>query len=152
MAYATESDFRTAFTSAEADQFESRDQAGSGAIAAALDEASGIIDSYLAAVFQLPLSGTYPKLRRACLSGARYLLLKDGLSKESDTYIRWQDFIAWLKDVAAGRALVVDATGAVPAMAGVTAIPPAAGTPVLSVTTSQFQSQYGTGLLPAGLI
>lgn len=68
----------------------------------ALAVADGIIDSYLATRYSLPLASTPIALTEKALDLARFELQRERASEEAKT--RREFAIAWLKDLAAGRA------------------------------------------------
>lgn len=89
---------------------------GSVDIAAVLEEASQEADSYLRARYAVPLTSWGQDLTGAvCRLAAWRLLVRRGLDPDSSAYQAAQDdakaAIAWLRDVAGGRAhLAVDVT------------------------------------------
>ncbi len=77
----------------------------------ALKAASSLADSYLGAVFTVPLASWQDDLRRAVVAIAVYdLMSRRGFNPDgSDQHIRlrYEDAIAWLKMVAAGAVVPV---------------------------------------------
>lgn len=109
MSYATQADMVLALGEDELIQLTDRAEPPVGAIdaivlARALSAADGEIDSYLAARYRLPLASVPVILRDCATDIARYRLHDRGLpDRVRDTY---KDRIAWLRDVAAGKASV----------------------------------------------
>lgn len=107
MTYATQTDLETAFGSSEIEQLTDRAIPPAGAIdatvvARAIDAADGEIDSYLATRYSLPLA-TVPNVLRDCAADiARYRLHDRGAPEIVEA--NYKARIAWLRDVAAGRA------------------------------------------------
>lgn len=73
-------------------------------IARALDSASGVIDGYLSVRYSLPLPTTPATLKDACVAIAVYRLASDPGALTDDMRQRYEDAIAFLKDVAKGIA------------------------------------------------
>ena len=115
-AYATPSDlYRLALRRAALEGIPQADQER------ALEAASRLADSYLQARYRLPLTAWGDDLRRAVAVIAAYdLLAGRGFAPEgADEHIRlrYEDAIAWLRDVSRGAATpvgVVDSTSSVP--------------------------------------
>lgn len=109
MTYAVQADMVTALGSSELVQLTDRADPATGLIDAAvltraLEAADGEIDSYLAARYTLPLASVPVILRDCAIDIARYRLHDRGLPDlVRDAY---KDRIAWLRDVAAGKASV----------------------------------------------
>lgn len=77
----------------------------------ALEDADAMINGYLQARYSLPLSSVPPMLVTVACNIARYQLFEDRVTEIVRQ--RYEDAIAWLKDVAAGRvSLGLDAAGA----------------------------------------
>lgn len=72
------------------------------AITAALDDASADIDSYLAVRYPLPLAQTPAAVKRVCFDIAMYHLSGNRTTEEVEK--RYNNAIAWLRDVAKGVA------------------------------------------------
>jgi phage gp36-like protein len=115
MSYATLQDLIDRFGADELLAIADRDGDGSvdaDLVAAALADAAGTIDSYIGRRYTLPLSATPAQLTARACDIARWLLYTDmpheRVTKAHDAAV------AWLKDVAAGRA-DLDAGGAEPA-------------------------------------
>lgn len=83
----------------------------------ACDDAADLVDGYLRKRHALPLSAIPPILRKLSVAIARYELHLGGDRQPTDQVRRDRDdALAWLKDVANGRAdLPPDALGAEPA-------------------------------------
>ena len=109
MSYATEADMVTALGEDELIQLTDRADPPVGAIDAAvltraLEAADGEIDSYLASRYTLPLASVPVILRDCAVDIARYRLHDRGVpDRVKDEY---KNRIAWLRDVAAGKASV----------------------------------------------
>lgn len=109
MTYAVQADMVTALGEDELIQLTDRADPPAGAIDAgvltrALEAADGEIDSYLAARYTLPLASVPVILRDCAIDIARYRLHDRGLPDlVADNY---KHRIAWLRDVAAGKASV----------------------------------------------
>lgn len=73
------------------------------AIAVAIDNADGIIDSYISVVVTLPLAVATPNaIRAASMDIARYRLYDDAAPEEIRR--RYDDALRYLRDIAAGKA------------------------------------------------
>lgn len=109
MTYAVQADMVTALGSNELVQLTDRADPATGLIDAAvltraLEAADGEINSYLAARYTLPLASVPVILRDCAIDIARYRLHDRGLPDlVADNY---KHRIAWLRDVAAGKASV----------------------------------------------
>jgi phage gp36-like protein len=107
MSYATAADLTKRF--GETELIELTDQEGVGQInesvlAVALADADAEVDSYLVGRAVLPLSSVPPVLVRVSCDIARFRLF--GAKAPEEVRNRYQDARAWLKDVAAGRAVL----------------------------------------------
>ncbi|MCR9218931.1 MAG: DUF1320 domain-containing protein [Alphaproteobacteria bacterium] len=115
MSYATQQDLIDRFGEEELLALADRD--GDGAIDAAvvdraLADAAGLIDSYIGARYRLPVDPVPAQLVAAAAAIARWHLYADAPHERvSEAY---RATLAWLKDVAAGRA-DLDAAGVEPA-------------------------------------
>ena len=82
-----------------------------------LEDATGLIDSYLRSGYTVPLGSPYPtEIVRACCPLAAYSLIcwrgYDPARSGESFRMRHEDAISWLRDVAAGRAaLAITADG-----------------------------------------
>lgn len=109
MTYALQADMVAALGEDELIQLSDRADPPVGAIDAAvltraLEAADGEIDSYLAARYTLPLASVPVILRDCAIDIARYRLHDRGVpDRVKDDY---KSRIAWLRDVAAGKASV----------------------------------------------
>jgi phage gp36-like protein len=75
-----------------------------------LEDADAIINSYLQTRYTLPLASVPPRIVEVACDIARYKLFEDRVT--DIVRQRYVDAIAWLKDVAAGKAsLGLDAAG-----------------------------------------
>lgn len=75
----------------------------------ALDAASGVVDTYLRSKHTLPLVAPYPReiIRAECVLAAWDLVTTKGhnpIGFDESLERRWEAAMAWLKDLAAGRA------------------------------------------------
>ena len=114
MPYATQQDMLDRFGDEELLQLADRDDSGvidTAVLDAVLKDAEELIDSYLAKRYQLPLSNVPQSLVRISASIARYFLYKDEPTDAAQK--GYDNAIAWLKDIAAGKALL-DAEGVEP--------------------------------------
>lgn len=114
MAYATQSDLVDKFGELELIQLTDFDTPAAGGIVAsrvdaALARASGVVDSYLAARYQLPLAEVPPAIQGAVLDLARFYLFRDAVPEDvgqaADRALRY------LRDLADGRAALALAAG-----------------------------------------
>lgn len=100
--YATEEDMRIRFGEELLEQLFPPDEAGdaAAALAAALADATELIDSYAAARYRVPLKPVPAPVRRWCADLARWFLDR----ARTDEAIRkaYEDAIAGLKDMARG--------------------------------------------------
>ena len=115
MPYATLQDLLDRFGEDELLQVADRDDDGviDTAVAdSALKDAEELIDSYIARRYRLPLASVPASLVRATANIARYFLYKDEPTEAAQK--GYDQAITWLKDIAAGRALL-DAEGSEPA-------------------------------------
>jgi len=105
MAYATQADMIALF--GENIVINLTDRAATGSIntavlASAITSAEGEIDSYIGAVYELPLPSTTDMLMTVCCNIARFRLM--ALEASEEVKIRYEDSIRWLRDVARGVA------------------------------------------------
>lgn len=103
MGYPTEAEFAAlGLPAAALDGF-------AGSVTDHLDSASGIIDSHLRGRYVLPLSQPYPPeiVQTACKIAAESLISIRGFDPEDgrnrNIRLRYDDAMAWLKQVAAGE-------------------------------------------------
>lgn len=113
MSYATQADMLAAFGADELVQLTDRATPPVGEIDAAvldhaLQAADGEIDSYLAARFALPLASVPVILRDCACDLARYRLHDRGTPERVQK--NHDNRIAWLRDLAAGRATLAEAS------------------------------------------
>lgn len=74
-----------------------------GAVAQALADASGEIDSYIGKAYELPLAEPYPqRLVRVCCDIAVYALSSSIAPYTKEKRQRYEDALRWLEKVAAG--------------------------------------------------
>lgn len=103
------------------------------AINLALASANGLIDSYLANKYSLPLVSTPAVLKEAALDLARYELHKERATEEVRD--RRKEIVSWLRDLSAGKARL-----------GVPAIDSAAGASGISIVPSAGRTFTATTL------
>lgn len=119
MAYATQANLVDRFGERELVELTDRAEPPAGAIdaavvASALADADAVIDSYIVGRYALPLSPVPAVLELRACDIARFLL--HGLRATQEVRDRYDDAIAFLKDVSAGKAkLGADDSGAAPA-------------------------------------
>lgn len=107
MPYATKQDLIDSYGADRFDLLAERDGAGTrneAKIGRALENASAIVDGYIAARYALPLATTPATLRECCISIAVYKLATDATLLSDDVRQRYEDAIAFLKDIAKGIA------------------------------------------------
>lgn len=95
MPYAMEQDVLERWPGAPAD-------AGDASLARALDDASALIDTYLAKRWEVPLAAPPRPLVSLCVDLACYLLARSDGEVSEDIRKRYEDALAMLKDVARG--------------------------------------------------
>jgi phage gp36-like protein len=119
MAYAIQSDLTPLrLTQAELVQLTCDDVTGTvnaATVSAALEEASGTVDSYCRARYQTPLQAS-DDVKGKTIDIAIYLLFSRRRNAKNGEIIRqrYDDAIAFLKDVAAGRASLDQPAGNTP--------------------------------------
>lgn len=111
MPYCTISDLTTRYSAQELIDLSDRADPPVGAIDtavldAAIAEAGAVIDSYLGGRYTLPLATTPPALTAAACHLTRYALYDDR-APERVRELR-DEAVAWLRDLAAGRAVLPD--------------------------------------------
>ncbi len=109
MAYATLADLEQRYGARRLIELTDRAEPPAGepdaaAIAAAIADAGELIDSYLRPVMRLPLDPVPPRLRRVACEIAIYQLHGEEAGKDSKTASDYRDAVAWLRDLAAGKA------------------------------------------------
>ncbi|MEK0082868.1 gp436 family protein [Benzoatithermus flavus] len=117
MSYASQADLERRYGVAQLLQIADRDddQAIDAAVVAqALDDADAIVNAYLAGRYELPLPTT-PPLLLALACDIAFYKLHPGAQPE-DVRRRYEDALATLKDLAAGKA-ELDLAGGAPAAA-----------------------------------
>ena len=87
-------------------------------IAKACDEASSLIDGYVAAQYVLPLGSVPTILRKWACDIARFFIWKDRADPNSVVASNYAEAIKRLQDIAAGRSFLPDATGLEPTDGG----------------------------------
>ena len=105
MSYCTVADMTARFGEIELAQLtdlEDRETVNAVTVQAAITDASGEIDSYLAGRYALPISDALPDMLRAgCMDLARYRLYDD--HPPDVVKARRADFVTWLNRVAIGH-------------------------------------------------
>lgn len=122
MPYATPDDLIAAFGLDEVIAVTDRANTGKVDTAVALEalaRASGEADSYLAARYALPLAAVSPALVTAVCDVARYRLTGGEASQTEVIAERYKAAIAWLRDIATGRAMLPGAVAPAQATGGV---------------------------------
>lgn len=89
-----------------------------GEVTKACDEASSLIDSYLAKRYVLPLATTPTIVRKLACDVARKFLWKDRAGPDSVVSLNYDAALAQLRDIARGVAGLPDATGVAPTASG----------------------------------
>ena len=109
MAYATVADLIAAFGEQEVTVLTDREDAGavdSTVALEALERASSEADTYIAARYALPLSSVPQALVAVVCDIARYRLTGGEVTESTPIADRYKAAVSWLKDVAAGRAVL----------------------------------------------
>lgn len=90
----------------------------------ALSAADALANNYLAVRYSVPLATVPAVLVEACCDIARYELTRGpGLRATEEIKVRYEQRVSWLRDVAAGRATLAEASeSAAPASAGMPAM------------------------------
>ena len=119
MAYATADDMVLAFGEAEMVRLstpEGEDMVGADTdrMGRQLDEASGLMDSYLRRRYQVPIAAVSPELRRCCCTLARYgLTFQGGTDPSEPMRLARKEAIAWLGEIADGKVTLDGAVGVI---------------------------------------
>lgn len=108
MSYATRQDLEDRYGATELAQRET--MLPNGAVERALADADAVIDGYLAGRYAVPLTPVPDNLPRVACQLARYGLL--GAAADERARHDYEDAVAWLKDVAAGRVILPTVTPA----------------------------------------
>ena len=137
MSYCTVADMTARFGEIELAQLtdlDDRETVNAVTVQAAITDASGEIDSYLAGRYALPISDALPDMLRAgCMDLARYRLYDD--HPPDVVKARRADFVTWLNRVAIGHVqLPLSAAGVDALTSGVASTDPAADTDVPTFT------------------
>ncbi|WP_420996237.1 gp436 family protein [Cupriavidus sp. 30B13] len=119
MAYATRDDMAARFGEDELIELTDRANVGEvdeAVLAAALDDASAEIDSYLAGRYAVPLAQVPRFLTGLCQDIARYRLCGSGTRATDDINERYRNAIRFLEKVASGAVSIgpIASTGTVP--------------------------------------
>jgi phage gp36-like protein len=80
--------------------------ANADAVAKAIQDAQAVVDSYLGTKYAVPLADPVPELVEAATATIALYKLAEGAVTD-EIRRNFEDAVAWLKDVAAGRAVVV---------------------------------------------
>lgn len=115
MAYCTQTDLEDRFGLVELTQLTDRDGAGApdpAVVARAIADAEAEVDSYLRGRVTLPLSPVPPEVTAVACDIARYRLY--GVRAPEEVRRRYEDARGWLRDVAAGRVVLVREAEAAP--------------------------------------
>lgn len=120
-AYCTQADLVERYSAAELAQL--TDETAAQAIDAAevakyCDEATSVIDSYVAKRYSVPLSPVPTLIRMLACAIALKLLWKGRAGKESTVYLGYTDALKQLDAIATGKATLPDETGTVAATNG----------------------------------
>jgi phage gp36-like protein len=122
MAYCTMSDVETRIGAdrlaalADHDGDGSADQA---VVDRAIEDAGGLIDSYLAARYEVPVSPVPERLRSCAVSLAVYFLALGRDSVTPDVRTSYRSELRWLEDAASGRASLGEGLDGAPGGGGV---------------------------------
>jgi phage gp36-like protein len=109
MAYATQTDITDLYGIDTLDRLADRDGDGTAdaaKVSRALDDASALIDGYIAMRVTLPLSPIPAVLRNLCVDIAMYRLATDAGLLSEDARQRYEDAVRFLRDVSAGKAAI----------------------------------------------
>jgi len=115
MPYATLQDMATRFGAEELTQLTDRanvDAIDSAPVNAALADADAVIDGYLAQRYAVPVVPTPPLLRRLACDITRFLLRGEAASQAVRS--AYEEALAQLRDLSAGRAALPGAAAAAP--------------------------------------
>lgn len=130
MSYCTQADLVERFGTVELAQLTDETAAAApdaSEITKACDEASSLIDAYVATLYTVPLSPVPTIVRRWACDIARKYLWKDRALAESVVALNHDAALAQLKDVARGTIALPSSAGVIPAQAyGMTSTTPTA--------------------------
>lgn len=107
MPYATQTDLISRYGTSAVTTVSDRDGNGAidtDAVTAALADATSLMNSYLGRQYDLPLTVESDELTRACADIAMYRLGADAATGTDELRRRYEDALAWLRDVARGVA------------------------------------------------
>lgn len=113
MAYASSSDVTTRYSNAELLIVADRDGSGTadtGIVTQALDDASSVIDAYLAAAYTLPLASTPSVLTTLCIDIAMYRMAENAGAMTDERRRRFEDALKMLEHFSDGTAKLVIGT------------------------------------------
>ena len=119
MSYCTQSDMVARFGADELIQLTDRANVGAidaAVLAQAIADATAVIDGYLRSAYSLPLLNTPPELVRVCCDLSRFYLFGDHVVEAVQK--RRDEAMIWLRDVAAKRVSLVEASGQATAIVG----------------------------------
>lgn len=137
MSYATLADLVLAFGEQALIDLTDRDSLGgidTDVAARALVDSEAEMNGYLGVRYQLPITVQPERLRAVCCDLARYRLCGDRVTDE--VRARYEDAVRWLRDIAAGKALLPGA-----------AVPPAGAPAAQFVQAIPGRKVFGGGLL-----
>jgi len=121
VAYCAKSDLVQRFGNDELSQLTDETAAHSAddsEVTNACDEASSLIDSYLAARYGVPLSPVPTMVRKWACDIARKFVWKDRAGADSVVTLNYEAALSQLKDVAKGVAALPSAAGVLPSVVG----------------------------------
>lgn len=107
MPYLTSQDITDRFGSSTLDVLADKDgdgNADTATVDAALADASEQVDLYLSSRYQVPLSNPPALVKRLCADIAIYFLGRQMIGGGEERRKRYEDAVAMLKDIAAGKA------------------------------------------------
>ncbi|MDR1039901.1 MAG: DUF1320 domain-containing protein [Deltaproteobacteria bacterium] len=121
MPYAVKKDMLERYGKPEMEGLVADGEKGEASVDAALADAAGEIDGYLAVRYALPLpqGRNWPSLKWISCDMARYRLWEGKIKDETDTvYMRYRRAVGYLEALAAGEATLVDDKGEGPPLSG----------------------------------
>ncbi|MDG4595482.1 MAG: DUF1320 domain-containing protein [Candidatus Contendobacter sp.] len=144
MTYATLAALEDAYGVDEIRQLADRDADGVAdvdVVAAALARADGLIDSYLAGRYAIPITPTLPLIVAVAGDLARYYLYDDAVPERVQK--AHDDAVAWLKSAARGDVILIGAAG--PETATAQPGPPAYAAPARTFSADSLADFGGYG-------
>lgn len=128
MAYATTKDAIDLYGALYALSAVTRDaSANKNSLDKALEDASSEIDSYLAVLYTVPVSPVTGIMQRFCIDIAIYVASSNAGSVTEEKRKRYEDAIAWLRMVAAGKIEIPSTTPPEPSAGANNAMPEITG-------------------------